>query len=105
MNEFAREFYNSTAWKDCREAYKKSKRGLCERCLEKGIYTAGSSVHHINHLTPQNINDPSVTLSWDNLMLLCSDCHGEIHRKNKRYKFDEYGRCVTKSSHEITPLS
>lgn len=105
MREFAKEFYKGTEWKKCREAFVKSKRGLCEKCLEKGIYNAGYIVHHITHLTPQNINDPSVSLSWDNLMLLCADCHAEIHRRQKRYSFDEYGRCVTNSPRDHAPLS
>lgn len=29
--EFAKKFYNSKAWKKCREAYKKKVNGLCER--------------------------------------------------------------------------
>lgn len=31
----------------------------------------GAIVHHKEHLTPQNINDPDITLSEDNLELLC----------------------------------
>ena len=103
MREFAREFYSSQAWRDCRDSFKKSKRGLCERCLEKGIYNAGDAVHHKIHLTPQNITDPNITLSWDNLMLLCADCHAEIHKRQKRYKFDECGHCVVNSPLKDTP--
>jgi len=33
--EWAKKFYNSTAWKECRAAYIKSVQGLCETCLER----------------------------------------------------------------------
>ena len=93
--EYASQFYASTAWKKARAAYAKSRGGLCERCMEKGLYRAGVIVHHKIHITPENINDPSVVLNWDNLQLVCRDCHAEIHgRLNKRYKLDELGRVI-----------
>lgn len=90
--EFAEGFYNSRAWKECRKAYAKSKGHLCERCLEKGIYKTGEIVHHKIHLTPENIQDPSVSLAFDNLELVCRDCHAILHKPEKRYKVDELGR-------------
>ncbi len=93
MREFAAEFYNSKAWKDCRRAYAKSKSGLCERCLRNGIVKAGVIVHHKTHLSPENITDPDVALNWDNLELLCRDCHGAEHQKiERRYTVDAQGR-------------
>ena len=50
----------------CREDYVK-------RVCEKGLYKAGEIVHHKKELTPDNITDPTVALSWDNLELLCRD--------------------------------
>ena len=93
MKPFAKEFYQSQAWHNCREAFISAKRGLCERCLEHGIYNAGVIVHHKIHLTPQNITNPDITLNWDNLQLLCRDCHAAVHARQKRYTFDSYGRC------------
>ena len=96
MQDFAFTFYNSQAWKDCRAAYRKSVRGLCETCLKHGIYTPGEIVHHKVVLTPKNINDPDVSLNWDNLMLVCRNCHAAEHdRKKRRYKIDSYGRIIT----------
>lgn len=93
MREFAASFYSSKAWQRCREAYKKSKGGLCEKCYAKGIVKAGEIVHHKIHLNPDNINDTSVTMNFDNLELLCRDCHGEEHQKViRRYKVDDLGR-------------
>lgn len=90
--DFAYQFYNSQRWKDCRESYAKSKRYLCEDCLAKGLYTPGEIVHHIQPLTPENINDPGITLSFNNLRLVCRKCHGEEHAyKERRYVIDEQG--------------
>ena len=93
--DFAKDFYRSSAWKACRLAFAKSKADLCEDCLAKGLYVPGRIVHHKTHLTPQNINDPSITLSWDNLKLVCMDCHAAEHSNGeRRYTFDELGNVV-----------
>ena len=92
MKEFARAFYSSDAWKNCRDAYRRKARGLCEICLAAGRYTPGEIVHHKKHLTPYNINDPRITLSFDNLQLVCRECHAAIHTaKQSRYIVDEFG--------------
>ena len=93
--EWAKSFYKSKAWQDCREAYFISRHGLCERCGGPGLI-----VHHRIYLTPQNINDPNITLSFENLELLCSSCHSNEH--NRKYKevvrnglkFDNFGNLV-----------
>lgn len=93
--DFAKVFYNSPAWKQTREAYKRSVGGLCELCWAEGIVKAGEIVHHKIELTPDNINDPAVSLSWNNLQLVCRECHMKIHdRKQRRYKLDELGRVI-----------
>ena len=84
MSTFAAQFYSSPAWKNCREEYRKSRGRLCQRCLAKGIINAGTrenplQVHHKIRLTPENIDDPSITLNWDNLETLCYKCHSEEH--------------------------
>lgn len=92
MKEYAEKFYKSTAWQNCRDAYASSKHYLCEECMKKGIYTPGEIVHHRIHISPSNIDDPSITLSWDNLQLLCRSCHERVHRqRDKRYKVDDKG--------------
>lgn len=97
MKEFARYFYSSKAWQRTRTAYAKSKRNLCEVCLSKGIVKPGEIVHHKIRLTPENINDPSITLDWNNLQLVCRDCHAAIHdKRQRRYKIDDYGRVIVR---------
>ncbi len=83
--KFSKSFYNSKAWKECRKAYIQSVTGLCETCLEKGRIEPGKILHHKTMLTPQNINDPYITLNWDNLIYECQDCHNqEGHGKEKK---------------------
>lgn len=72
----------------------KRARGLCEACLSKGLYRPGEIVHHKTPLTPENISNPEVTMNWDNLQLLCRDCHAVAHKPEKRYKVDELGRII-----------
>ena len=94
--EFAKQFYKSQAWQDCRIAYSKSVGGLCEDCIEKGIYTPGKVVHHKTSLTPENILNPDISLGWNNLRLVCQDCHAKEHKKKaeRRYFIDEAGNIL-----------
>lgn len=96
--EFAKSFYSSKAWQDCRNEYAKRAHHLCEECLRKGIYTPGVIVHHIEELTPLNINNPEVALNYNNLELLCRSCHGEEHGrgKDRRYSFNADGKIFLK---------
>ena len=96
MREYAKGFYKSKAWKDCRAAYAKSRGGLCEICLSEGRYTPGVIVHHKRHINPDNITDLTVILDWNNLQLLCRDCHAKQHssKEGQRYSIDEAGRVI-----------
>lgn len=97
VKEFASAFYSGKTWQDTRNAYKKYKHGLCELCLMEGKYNSGEIVHHRIPLSPDNINNPSITLDWSNLQLLCREHHSQIHdRRKRRYKIDDMGR--------VTPL-
>ena len=87
---FAHKFYKTSVWMKCAKAYKNSKGGLCERCWSKGLIVPGEEVHHKIKLTPDNVNDPAVALNWDNLELLCKNCHLEEHR-GVRWRADELG--------------
>lgn len=93
MKDFAKQFYSSKAWKECREAYKKSVGYQCERCKAKGLLSPAEIVHHKIHINRHNIKNPKITLNFDNLEALCRACHGEEHKKvERRYKADENGR-------------
>ena len=80
-NQFAGEFYRRRAWRNCRDQYFRARNGLCERCAAMGKIVPGTEVHHKIHLTPENLNDPSITLNWANLELLCKPCHDAEHER------------------------
>lgn len=69
---------------------------MCERCYEAGKLVPAKVVHHKVHLSPQNINDPNITLSFDNFQRLCQDCHAAVHsgQEPMRMSFDEHGNVV-----------
>lgn len=78
------DFYSSGAWKRTRELIRKRDKMICQRChklvTEKGI------VHHIKHLTPQNIDDLEISLNPSNLEFVCDECHKKIHDKGFKNK-------------------
>ena len=101
--EWAKAFYNSKEWKQCRLSYIASVFGLCETCAEKGKDKPGKILHHTIPLTPFNINDPNITLNWKYLKYECKQCHDEHeghgvinHVEVTRYglMFDESGQLV-----------
>lgn len=84
-------FYSSPEWQRTREAYRKQQRYICEKCGTPGAV----AVHHIVHLTEDNVDDPNVSLSFDNLQLLCNICHANAHRKHpRRFVVDEDGNVI-----------
>lgn len=111
--DFAKSFYKSKAWQQCRAGYVASVGGLCERCLRNGIVTAGEIVHHKIPVTPDTIHDPQVLLSWSNLELVCRECHRALHedqmhksanRAARRFSVDENGK-ISAKPHRGAPLS
>lgn len=86
-NKIVADFYKSNSWEQTRDAYIKSKHGMCERCSNAGVI-----VHHKKYITIDNIDDYNITLNFNNLELLCRKCHNKEHMKNKLpYEFDENG--------------
>ena len=83
-------FYTTRAWKKCRASVLEEHGGLCQICFSKGLIVPAVHVHHRTPITPENINDPRITLDSSNLMALCEDCHAEQHRK-KRWRCDALG--------------
>jgi len=90
-------FYKSKQWQHTREYVMKRDNYLCQDCLAKGIQTPAEEVHHIIELTPENIDDQSISLNPDNLVSLCRECHRARHdHQQRRYEVDELGRVKIK---------
>lgn len=81
------DFYNTRDWKRLRQKKYSDADGLCERCKARGIVREGREVHHIVPLD----KDWSLRLDYDNLILLCSDCHAEAHeRDSELQRFERF---------------
>ena len=100
---YLRKLYGREAWRRCRNAYLKSVGGLCERCLQKGIYRPAEIVHHKIFLDESNAYDPEVVYNFDNLEAVCREHHEEIHnnkiflpdnRKPRRYEVLPDGQVI-----------
>lgn len=85
-------FYTSKVWKQTREEIV-LKQGLhCNLC--KKIIKGYCNVDHIIPLDETNIDNPEISLSADNLQLLCIHCHtlktmGKTIN-DKKYKYQGY---------------
>lgn len=99
--EFAKAFYNSSAWLRCKDSYIAERitkdGGMCEQCHKQ----LGYIVHHKTILTENNIHDPDIALNHVNLMYVCKDCHDQFegHGVGKKTKplftFDENGQPIS----------
>ena len=106
--EFAKPFYNSKQWINCRKSFISYRitidGGMCEHCKE----SLGYIVDHIEELTPDNLNDPNISLSHNNFQYLCIECHnrktfgsGEVVREG--LMFDDNGELVH-TPHKINSI-
>ena len=83
-------FYRSAEWQIARTEKIASVNGRCEKC--GGI---GEEVHHIIHLTSENIDDPEITLNQKNLILLGKGGHDKEHgRLASKISFNEDGELI-----------
>ncbi|MCH4566049.1 HNH endonuclease signature motif containing protein [Bacillus sp. ES1-5] len=100
--EYAKKFYKSISWKKCRSAYIAiTIDGMCEHCKD----VPGYIVDHIIEITPQNIDNPDITLNHENLQYLCLPCHnsktfGEAALIREDVMFDENGDLIRRELDE-----
>lgn len=102
---FAKLFYKSKEWQEVREGVLMRDLYLCRHCQ-----APAEEVHHIVHLTPENIYDVNVSLNPDNLVSLCRSCHFKEHYSDKnrsrrkvqieepQYMFDDDGNMIIADS-------
>ena len=100
-------FYKSKAWNQVKNTIWLKQNLLCANC-NRPVYVDGLSnwipkenrikgiVHHKIHITPENVNDPNITLNFDNLKYVCRKCHAEEHgaRSGLRYVVNDAGRVI-----------
>lgn len=74
-----------------------SQHYICERCGKVAIIC-----HHKQYISPENINNPNITLNWNNLEALCQTCHNlEHHSSNviaEGLSFNSEGNLIQKDT-------
>lgn len=104
-----KDLYRSKAWQRNRVAFALSRYCICERC-NRPVYVSGITdyipkenrlryvVHHKEYLNEGNYTNDKVAYDWNNLELLCIDCHNEEHKKQSATRdglmFDEFGNLI-----------
>ncbi len=77
-------FYNSSEWQRAKQMALDKTNGFCQNCG-----APAEQVHHIKHLTLENVNDYNISLNPNNLVALCIGCHNKQHQRalgNKSHK-------------------
>jgi predicted kinase len=54
---------------------------VCQKCGRVITNPLDCIGHHITELTPENVNDPMISLNPQNVLIVCYDCHNEIHHR------------------------
>ena len=74
---------NSKRWLEVKRIVWQRTNGLCERCREEGIITAGVDCHHIIPVESAKTEQEMERLAYDvnNIRLLCVPCHIKTHQE------------------------
>jgi len=66
---------------------------ICERCGD-----IAEICHHKVYLTPENIDDPDISLNWELLEAVCQTCHNLEHHSQgiirEGLSFDSEGNII-----------
>ena len=89
-------FYKSDEWRDFREIVindRLNKNGdtIDEYTGEVIVHKYDIILHHVIHLTEQNVNDTRISLNPKNIMIISHKSHNRIHKK---FRTDEEVRQV-----------
>ncbi len=76
--EYAKSLYSSKEWQEVRSYCLKRDKYKCRRCNRPA-----EEVHHIIHVTPENIGNVNITLNPYNLECLCRTCHQSEHEADR----------------------
>lgn len=83
-------FYQSKEWKKLRklitlERINENGDLICEHCHKPIVKAYDAICHHKIELNDLNVNDPSISLNPDNIMVVHHACHNEIHKRFGSY--------------------
>ncbi|URZ06478.1 HNH endonuclease [Clostridium felsineum] len=79
-------FYASSKWRSLRFNLimeRSNSKGIviCEKCKKPILKPIDVHGHHKIELTPENVNDYSISLNPDNIELICHECHDKEHHR------------------------
>lgn len=79
-------FYRCDDWITLRQiviAERLTEEGLtiCEHCRKPILHTYDIILHHTTPLTPENVNDTTISLNPELLQIVHLKCHNRIHNK------------------------
>lgn len=102
---WAKSFYRSKAWRTTRDYIVKRDNHLCQCYKLLGGEPCGEpaeEVHHIEELTPYNIDNLRIALGEDNLISLSFAHHHQIHNGSDdcgdEFEFDDSGMLVRRGN-------
>jgi hypothetical protein len=84
-------FYRSKEWESLRSQLRIERVNddgdiICHYCHKPIIKAYDCIAHHVVPLTESNVNDYSISLNPDNLVLVHHNCHNKIHSKGFKCK-------------------
>lgn len=92
-NKEAKRFYDSAAWRKCRDYVLKRDNYLCRICLRNGMkLKPADTVHHIKHFDEA----PELALDPDNLESICASCHNKEHPEKGHGRAKSRKKCKAK---------
>lgn len=74
-------FYASKKWRSFRLALIAERGNLCQRCNRIIVKAHEIIGHHRTELTPTSVEDYSISLNPEQVLLLCRDCHDQVHER------------------------
>ena len=80
------DFYRSKAWEDFRKVIIAERTQMdgfvyCEHCGKPIVKAYDVILHHMEHLTLDNVNDANIAFNPDNIQIVHFRCHNEIHNR------------------------
>jgi hypothetical protein len=74
-------FYASEAWTTLRLLLINERGNRCGHCKEIVPKSKDLIGHHMIELTPENVQDRTVSLNPEKIELICFDCHNKEHKR------------------------
>jgi hypothetical protein len=74
-------FYASEAWVTLRLLLINERGNRCEHCNKIIPKSKDLIGHHKIELTPENVNDRSISLDPEMIEIICFDCHNKVHNR------------------------